>query len=49
MRLDDTKYKFDLTICGKDGNINMIEASAHEVNEEELEEAFKKLAKKLLN
>ena len=48
LRLDDTKYKFDLTICGKDGNINMIEASAHEVNEEELEEAFKKASEEII-
>ncbi len=41
LRQDDTKYKFDLTICGKGGNINMIEASAHQIKEEELEEAFK--------
>ncbi|MFA5095553.1 MAG: polyribonucleotide nucleotidyltransferase [Candidatus Paceibacterota bacterium] len=41
LRQDDTKYKFDLTICGKDGNLNMIEASAHQAKEEELEEAFK--------
>ena len=42
LRLDeDADYKFDLTVCGKDGNINMIEASAHQVNEEELEEALK--------
>ena len=41
LRLNDAKYKFDLTICGKGGNINMIEASAHETKEEELEEAFK--------
>jgi polyribonucleotide nucleotidyltransferase len=41
LRQDDEKYKFDLTICGKGGNINMIEASAHQIKEEELEEAFK--------
>ena len=41
LRLDeDTEYKFDLTVCGKDGNINMIEASARQVKEDELEEAF---------
>ena len=41
LRLDeDAQYKFDLTVCGKDSNINMIEASAHQVNEEELEEAL---------
>ena len=38
--LDDTLYKFDLTVCGKDGNINMIEASAHQSTEEEIEEAL---------
>jgi polyribonucleotide nucleotidyltransferase len=41
LRLNDDQYKFDLTICGKDGNINMIEASAHQTKEDELEEAFK--------
>ncbi len=42
LRLDeDAEYKFDLTVCGKDGNINMIEASAREVKEDELEEALK--------
>ncbi len=47
LRLDDSKYKYDLTICGKDGNINMIEAAAHEVKEEELEEAFKKASEEI--
>jgi polyribonucleotide nucleotidyltransferase len=47
LRLDNAKYKFDLTICGKDGNINMIEASAHEIKEEELEEAFKKASEEI--
>ena len=37
----DTQYKFDLTVCGKNGNINMIEASARQAKEEELEEVFK--------
>lgn len=40
-REDDSQYKFDLTVCGKNGNINMIEASAHQTNEDELEEALK--------
>ncbi|MDQ5922353.1 MAG: polyribonucleotide nucleotidyltransferase [Patescibacteria group bacterium] len=40
LREDDTKYKFDLIVCGKDGNINMIEASAHQTVEDELEKAF---------
>ena len=47
LRIDeDSQYKFDLTVCGKDGNINMIEASAHQVNEDELEEALQKLVQK---
>ena len=41
LRESDDQYKYDLTICGKDGNINMIEASAHETSEDELEAAFK--------
>ena len=40
LRENDDQYKYDLTICGKDGNINMIEASAHETSEDELEAAF---------
>jgi polyribonucleotide nucleotidyltransferase len=38
---EEAQYKFDLTVCGKNGNINMIEASAHQVKEDELEEALK--------
>jgi len=42
LRLDeDAQYKFDLTVCGKDGNINMIEAAARQVTEDDLEEALK--------
>ncbi len=41
LRADDGQYKFDLTVCGKNGNINMIEASAHQTEEAELEEALK--------
>lgn len=41
LRENDDQYKFDLTVCGKDGNINMIEASAHQTKEEEIEEALK--------
>ena len=37
---EDTQYKFDLTVCGKNGNVNMIEASARESAETELEEAL---------
>ncbi len=47
LRIDDSQYKFDLTICGKDGNINMIEASAHETGEDELGEAFKRASEEI--
>ena len=47
LRLDDSIYKFDLTVCGKDGNINMIEASAHQNKEEELEEALQKASEEI--
>ena len=40
LRLGEAQYKFDLTVCGKNGNINMIEASARQAKEEELEEAL---------
>jgi polyribonucleotide nucleotidyltransferase len=42
LRLDeDAQYKFDLTVCGKNGHINMIEASARQASEDEIEEALK--------
>ncbi len=47
LRLGETEHKFDLTVCGKDGNINMIEAEAHEVNEDELEDALKEASKEI--
>ncbi len=40
LREDDSQYKYDLTVCGKGGNINMIEASAHQTSEEDLKEAL---------
>lgn len=36
----ENEYALDLTVCGKDGNINMIEAMAFESSEEELVRAF---------
>ena len=42
LREDDSQYRFDLTVCGKNGNINMIEASAHQTEEKELEEALER-------
>lgn len=47
LREDDTKYKFDLIVCGKDGNINMIEASAHQTGEDELEKAFMRASEEI--
>ncbi len=47
LRENDDQYKYDLTICGKDGNINMIEASAHETSEDELEIAFKRASEEI--
>ena len=47
LRDDDTKYKFDLTVCGKAGNINMIEASAHETAEDELETALSRASEEI--
>lgn len=41
LREKDDQYRFDLTVCGKAGNINMIEASAHQTTEDEIEEALK--------
>ncbi|MEI6281022.1 MAG: polyribonucleotide nucleotidyltransferase [bacterium] len=47
LRLDDTLYKFDLTVCGKNGHINMIEASAHQSAEAELEVALQKASEEI--
>jgi len=44
---EDTQYKFDLTVCGKDGNINMIEASARQSKEDELELALQKASEEI--
>ena len=44
---DDAPYKFDLTVCGKDGKINMIEASAHQIAEAELEAALEEASREI--
>ncbi len=46
-RDEEFPYKFDMTVCGKGGNINMIEASARQVKEEELEEALERASKEI--
>ncbi|MFZ2205639.1 MAG: polyribonucleotide nucleotidyltransferase [Minisyncoccia bacterium] len=40
LRQEEYPYKFDLTVCGREGTINMIEAAARQVKEEELTEAL---------
>lgn len=47
LRESDDQYKFDLTVCGKDGNVNMIEASAHQTKEDEIEEALNQAVKEI--
>ena len=39
-REEEYPYKFDTIVCGRGGHINMIEASAREVKEEEIKEAL---------
>ena len=47
LRLGEADYKFDLTVCGKDGNVNMIEASARQAKEEELVTALQKASEEI--
>ena len=48
LRLDeDSVYQFDLTVCGKEGNINMIEASARETGEAEIEAALRQAGEEI--
>lgn len=42
LRAEEYPYKFDLTVCGREGHVNMIEAAARQVKEEELVEALEK-------
>jgi polyribonucleotide nucleotidyltransferase len=39
---DEDDLDFEMVVCGKDGNINMIEAGGKEIGEDETNEAFKK-------
>src|SRR3989338_3250199 len=36
LRAEEYPYQFDLTVCGREGTINMIEAAARQVGEDEL-------------
>ncbi len=47
LRGEDELYKYDLTVCGKNGNVNMIEAAAREVDEDELEKALNIASKEI--
>jgi polyribonucleotide nucleotidyltransferase len=47
LRDSDDKHKFDLIVCGKDGNINMIEAAAHQSDEAELEAALTRASEEI--
>jgi len=47
LRERDDQYKFDVVVCGKDGNINMIEAAAHQSSEKELEDAFMRASEEI--
>ena len=44
---DESKYDYDLLVCGKGSNVNMIEASAHQVSEDELEEGLEKAGEQI--
>ncbi|MCX6735709.1 MAG: polyribonucleotide nucleotidyltransferase [Candidatus Parcubacteria bacterium] len=43
------EYEMDMTVCGKDGNINMIELGGKEINEETASKALEKAKKELEN
>ena len=47
LREGEAQYKYDLIVCGKAGNINMIEASAREAKEDELEMALVKASEEI--
>jgi polyribonucleotide nucleotidyltransferase len=40
LRAEEYPYQYDLTVCGKDNTINMIEASGREISESEIVSAF---------
>ncbi|MFA5840901.1 MAG: polyribonucleotide nucleotidyltransferase [Candidatus Paceibacterota bacterium] len=47
LRAEEYPYKFDLTVCGREGHVNMIEAAARQVKEEELVEALEVASKEI--
>lgn len=46
-RGEDSTYKYDLTVCGREGHINMIEAAARQTSEDELEMALTQASKEI--
>ncbi|MES2416338.1 MAG: polyribonucleotide nucleotidyltransferase [Patescibacteria group bacterium] len=46
-RQEEYPYKFDLTVCGREGTINMIEAASRQAKEEELTEALELASKEI--
>jgi len=44
---DADGFALDATICGKDGNINMIEASAHEASEDNMTKALTRASEEI--
>lgn len=46
-RGEDSTYKYDITVCGREGHVNMIEASARQTDEDELEQALSEAIKEI--
>ena len=44
---DEEDLDFEMVVCGKDGNINMIEAGGKEIGEDVTEEAFEKAVEEI--
>lgn len=47
LRAEEYPYRFDLTVCGREGTINMIEAAARQVPEAELVQALELASKEI--
>ncbi len=46
-RTENSIYGYDLTVCGKNGNVNMIEAAARQIEESELVSALELAVKEI--
>jgi len=47
LRTEEYPYKFDLTVCGQNGTINMIEAAARQAKEEDIQQALEAASKEI--